>query len=304
MTTQTLRARLGGRARRRTQDLVASLNEGRCRDLTLLMTLLLLLLYAERSWYVRLPATVLAVLGSLSPPARAHRWFWLVTATVVSTGVYLNRLQVDNHKYLLAYWTIALLCACEAVKPAEMLRRSARRLIGLAFFFATLSKLLAPDYLDSSFFHHALLEDERFYRIAALAGRLPEEAFGFNQAAFAALGSHDSLLQRIVLSDTEKLGRLATGLTVWTIGIEALVALAFLWPRGGLAARYRDVLLLAFIVTTYAVAPVMGFGWVLIIMGFASCEADRPLTRAAYLGAFVLLQVYRLPWGDLAGLPG
>ena len=42
-----------------------------------------------------------------------------------------------------------------------MLAWNARALIGLAFAFAVLWKLLSPDYLDGRFFRVALVEDHR-----------------------------------------------------------------------------------------------------------------------------------------------
>jgi hypothetical protein len=49
--------------------------------------------------------------------------------------------------------------------------------------------------------------------------------------------------------------------------------------------------------TTYAVAPVASFGWLLLAMGASQCEADARRTRLAYLGVFALLIFYaRAPW--------
>jgi hypothetical protein len=49
-------------------------------------------------------------------------------------------------------------------------------------------------------------------------------------------------------------------------------------------------------VTVYAVAPVTGFGWLLLAMGVAQCRDDIRL-RAAYLLTFALLLVYEhVPW--------
>ncbi|MBW2715556.1 MAG: hypothetical protein JRD03_05745 [Deltaproteobacteria bacterium] len=62
----------------------------------------------------------------------------------------------------------------------------------------------------------------------------------------------------------------------------------------------RHTLLLVFCVTTYAVATVEGFGWLLISMGVAQCERRLVRTRALYIASFGLILVYReVPWARL-----
>jgi hypothetical protein len=52
---------------------------------------------------------------------------------------------------------------------------------------------------------------------------------------------------------------------------------------------------------TYAVAPVAGFGWLLLVMGLVTAETrDRWLVRA-YVAAFLLVLVYsEVPWAGAA----
>ena len=51
-----------------------------------------------------------------------------------------------------------------------------------------------------------------------------------------------------------------------------------------------------------AVAPVVGFGWVLVCLGLAQREPTRRMLPLAYLGAFLLVQVFTAPWVSVAGL--
>ena len=56
-------------------------------------------------------------------------------------------------------------------------------------------------------------------------------------------------------------------------------------------------LLVLFCTTAYALAPVAGFGWLLVSMGIAQCEPERRRMRLAYLVAFALiLLATRWPW--------
>jgi len=44
---------------------------------------------------------------------------------------------------------------------------------------------------------------------------------------------------------------------------------------------------------TLAVAPVAGFGWLLLLMGIAQCEPERTTVRALYLAIFFLILFYQ-----------
>ncbi|MCJ8283723.1 MAG: hypothetical protein MJK14_29075, partial [Rivularia sp. ALOHA_DT_140] len=61
----------------------------------------------------------------------------------------------------------------------------------------------------------------------------------------------------------------------------------------------RDWLLIVFIITTYFLLPVLGFAYVLAIMGLAQCPSTRVSVRTTYLCLFGLLQLARLPWENL-----
>ena len=51
----------------------------------------------------------------------------------------------------------------------------------------------------------------------------------------------------------------------------------------------------------YALAPVPGFGWLLLAMGLAQCPADASRWRAAYATVFFLVLFYtEIPWTELA----
>jgi hypothetical protein len=86
-------------------------------------------------------------------------------------------------------------------------------------------------------------------------------------------------------------------MTWWTVAVEGAVALTFLWPVGRGLSKVRDATLLTFCVTTYAVATVAGFGWLLLALGIAQCQPERRTTQLCYLAVFVLILFYRqVPW--------
>jgi hypothetical protein len=265
-------------------------------DLALRLTLLDLLLKPIGDWWLRPLLLGLAAGALLVPRLCAEPRLWWLLAALAATRVVVDWPLADNHAYLLAYWLFAIALALGGRDPARTLSTSARLLVGLAFAFASLWKLgLSADYLDGRFFRVALLADPRFEDLARLVGGLDPERLaelrGFvrqhvDGAALAGTGAPPEP-PRLVL--------LAQVLTRWTAFIEAAVAVVFLspWPRW--TARVRDPVLLLFCGTTYAVATVEGFAWLLLAMGVAQCEGRR--TGAAYLGVFALVLLYReVPW--------
>ena len=55
-----------------------------------------------------------------------------------------------------------------------------------------------------------------------------------------------------------------------------------------------------FCATTYALAPVAGFGWLLATMGLAQCRPDQRTLRGAYVAVFVLILLYtEIPWAGV-----
>lgn len=265
-------------------------------DLYAIMTLLLLLLYPSGFWYVRIPITVLCVSAFVFRALRLDAKFWFVVAMTVTAGNYQNWFLVDNHKYLLGYWCLALFCCLQTDDPKKSLAAIARWLIGLSFLFAIFWKVASGDYIDSTFFHYSLLLDDRFRAISESLGGMTREIGDANRAAYRALISFDSRLEAVTLLYPKGITNLAGVFTWWTLFIEALVAAGFLWPAGKSISKWRDYILIAFILSTYSVAPVLGFGWTLIIMGLAQCEERFKYIPRLYMLAFIILQVYNLPF--------
>ena len=71
--------------------------------------------------------------------------------------------------------------------------------------------------------------------------------------------------------------------------LELAVAVAFLVPRFG---RSRHWILIGFCTLVYAVAPVAGFGWVLLAMGLAQTDGPDQWIRRAYIAAFLFVLAY------------
>jgi hypothetical protein len=272
---------------------------GNTFDLAASMTLLLLMLYSGRDWYLERPITILACAAILHQPLRRSETYWFITTVFLAAGNYQNWFLIDNHKYLITYWSLAVYLSCLTPNPGKTIKTSARLLIGLAFLFATIWKLGSADYLNGAFFHYSLLMDERFASVAAFLGNLDIEAFMHNYSAMDSLLAFNSTLDSIQLQSTLQISILAKLITWWTIFIEGIIAVAFLWPEGKFISKGRDFLLLAFVLTTYLIAPVIGFGWVLVIMGASQSTTHFKYTQLLYILSFFILQIYLIPWTSI-----
>lgn len=269
-------------------------------DLVVRLTLLILLLRPGRDWRVA-PALLLAAGSALVwPRLQRQPALWGALALLTAARIWIDWPLSDNHAYLLAYWCLALGLALATAEPARALAPTARLLLGLVFACAVLWKLaLSRDYADGTFFAVTLLEDPRFGGFTRLVAGLGPDLL---ERAREALGQHvDGTIALVpVPALPARFWLVARGLTLWTVGLEALVALAFLWPAPVAGAATRNALLLVFCISTFAVAPVAGFGWLLVTLGLAQCRPERAATRAAYLGAFALILLYEdVPWSRL-----
>jgi hypothetical protein len=269
-------------------------------DQARLLSLLLLLLYVSDQWYVNVPVVGLALAGLLFANVRGKPLFWFTLTCFSAAGVYYNWLSADNHKYLLSYWCLAVFCSLYHPRAAECLATSARLLTALTFAFAAFWKLRSPDFLNGSFFHFEFLFDPRFEGKLQALGLADPRMFELNEVARRALSSYDSVLVQVPVVLDNTLRRAGVALSWWAIVMEAAIAIAFLAPPGSRISRVRHGLLLGFVASTYAIAPVIGFGWLLVIMGFVQCDPSWRKTRMLYLVCVLLLQAFRLPWQSFA----
>jgi hypothetical protein len=267
------------------------------------LTLLLILLHADDYWYIRGPSSILVLAGFFRPGLTRSSGYWLLLAVVSGFGNAINWQWADNHKYLITYWCLALALAMRGLSPLEDLRESARLLIGLSFAFAVFWKVTTKDFVNGDFFVTSLLFDERFGYVARAVAGMIRPVVAMNHAAQHALIGFDSSLSEVSLTYTAGVRIFARFFTYWALATESLVAVSFLRP--GDARTFglrRDHYLLAFLFSTYAIASVIGFGWVLATMGYAQLRRDAPRSLGRlYLLAVVVMQAYKLPWRMIFG---
>jgi hypothetical protein len=258
------------------------------------LTLACLLLAPIGAFDLRAAVLVLAVAGLLARALGEWTPFWLAIAGLAAWRVVYDWPLSDNHAYLLACWCLAIAIAFAGTTPSRDLARSARLLVGSAFALAVMQKtFVSSDYLDGTFFRWLLADDPRFEDLGRLLGRDGADL----ESTRALLRTLPGAPQPAVASfvETPALRLAAQALTALTLILEGLVALAFLAPARLVPVVARDASLLVFCVGTYAIAPVAGFGWLLVAMGVA--QSSSPGVRWLYLATFALIAFYEeVPW--------
>jgi hypothetical protein len=270
-------------------------------DTALRLTAIAVLLRPTGQWFVRPAVLGAAALLLISPRALRLPVLWLAIAVAIAVRIADDWPLADNHIYLLAYWSLAIALALRAAHPAAILGSSSRSLVGLAFVFAVVWKvLLAPDFLDGRFFRVTLQTDPRFAEASMLIGGLSADQLRANREALAPLPHGAAPLAPPTIVEPRRLQALAALSTWGIVGLEASVALLMLLPAGPRLAIVRHVALLLFCFVTYAFAPVAGFGWLLLVMGAAQTEPHQHWLQRLYVIAFLLVLFYaEVPWAGL-----
>ena len=264
------------------------------------MTLVLLLLKMDNFWYLQMGLVAICSAAIFHRPLVYKENFWLGILVFLIVTFYHQWYALDNHKYLIAFWCLALACACMSPDRDKTLALSARWLIGLCFAFAAGWKLITPEYTSGSFFHHLLLTDARFDDVAEWLGGVSRDGLIENRQSMSAWIEYGDPNSSLSLTSGPRIPALAGLLTWWTVAIETIIALSFLWSR---LTNLRDICLLFFIVSTYTIAPVIGFAWLLAIMGMAQCQWNRSKTwPALYLAAFWIVEIVsHIPVREILG---
>ena len=266
--------------------------------LTLRMTAVLMLLRPQGPPLLHTACLGVGTLALLAPTALTSAWLWFAAASIVALRIASDWPLADNHVYLLAYWCLALGLALGGAAPSLTMSRTARWLIAAAMAFAVLWKCaLSPDYLDGRFFRMTLIVDERFEDVVRLAGAMSRDEIDRHRVALTPLPPGAQLAEDELLVESTVFHRLALFLTWAALISELALAIVFLVPLPAARQWIRHGLLLTFCTLVYPVAPVAGFGWLLLAMGLSQAPVGEIGWRRAYATVWVwVLVVTELPW--------
>lgn len=263
-------------------------------DLCFRATALLLICYGPAEWYLRSGCWMLMGIALLNDQWRHRGSLWLTTSIMLALGAGFNWTTADNHKYLMAYWCLALCCACRAGdRKHSVLQSNASLLTGLVMLLGTVWKLSSADYRSGAFFEFTFLTDHRFIPLVTALTDVTRQDVLTNGEILNQLTTgyvENVNPQSVVLNFAPAVRHLAMVVTWWTVAIEGLCAAAFLWPSCQ-NRRVRHVLLLAFAATTYAVAPIAGFGGLLLVMGMTLTAESPTITYRIYAVMFLFVLI-------------
>jgi hypothetical protein len=221
----------------------------------------------------------------LIPALRQKAAYWLPGLLPVVYFYLVKNITflVINHKHMMAYlyliWVVSFWWKPERCRTI-VLSVLARRLIAICFILAVYGKFSSPQFLNGSFMQQQMLWDGRLKDNTRLIFNLSKEQAAHNERVFAELYNkniHHPVEAGLIIP--KGLPQVAFGLSVWTIFIESLVALCFLSSRLTIFFRFRHLVLLAFIATTYPIATVPGFAMVLAVLGFMEAFSARQNKR-------------------------
>jgi len=278
-----------------------AVDDGGVPDVVLTLTAIILLLRPFDIWWVAPFVLAAACLSLVFRAVRRAPITWMLVAALVAARIVAVWPMSDNHIYLLAYWCLAIGLALSSPSPAATLSTSSRWLLGAMFAMAVVWKaVLSADYVDGRFFRVALLTDERFADASLVLGGLSRNQMAENRTFLEPLPEGAELFHPPAFVDPPRLRAVAAIATWGGLVLEALIALTFLIPAGGRIQVARHGSLLAFCATTYALAPVAGFGWLLATMGLTQCGTDQRVLRGAYVAVFILILMYtEIPWAGI-----
>ena len=267
-------------------------------SLVLRLTVIILLLRPMGPWWIGPFLLAVAVLALIFPRVLFAPATWFGLAVLTAIRIIEDWPLADNHIYLLAYWCLAIALALGSRNAIVVLRRSSRLLIGLAFLFAVIWKLvLSPDYIDGRFFRATYLTDTRFENVTMFVGGLTTDQLAESRNYLQPLPEGTVRTEVPRLHDAPSFTALVYFSTWSTVLLEALCAFFFLFRFRDRSSIVPHVLLLMFCIGTYAVAAVPGFGWLLLTMGLASVDPENRGLRAAYITTWLLVLAYFfVPW--------
>jgi len=261
-------------------------------DIALIMTLILVFTYSEDVLGIRRPLQFITATGLIfyrflgkSP------YYWALVTVILTIGHSYLWFSIDNHKYLMNYWCFAISIALFFKDSKPVLKLNARLLIGLCFLFATFWKITNPGYVDGSFFEYLLVGgDDRFDNFSKFVTGISDSTLSTNKELINLLATVSSDSLELVSGRRVKI--IAQIMTWWTVIIEGLIAVYFLFGKYLSTYKFKDYILAIFIVSTYPIATVIGFGWLISAMGAAQVNNRDTYIKVLYLFMFIFLAIF------------
>lgn len=263
--------------------------------LTLKLTVIFLLLHDYSNEDLRGLSILIILIGVmmlLHEKLLFSRVLWICYFVIMAVVIICFVSSMDNHKYLIAYWTLACALAIGTDRTHYVMSENARGLIGLAFLFALVWKILGGEYLDGSFFRGVMLIDDRFWLFTKSITGISADALESFDDLLAYFEIFPAGTSYLAFAPTAVMQPYALAMSGWTLFIEGVIAVSFLVRREFFLTNLRNWFLVLFLATTYVLAPVSGFAMILCIMGLAQVPDHKKAWRLSYVFTFFILQLW------------
>lgn len=268
-------------------------------ETTLRLTLVLLLLYGDAGETIGVRVAAAALLAI--PPLLTFAPAWIAIALFAIGSIWRARYAADNHQFLICYWVIAIALTVAFVGEegrARALRVTARALVAVIFLAASAWKFHGGEFVDGSFMHFTMLVDPRFQVLTAWLSGQSVADVAEGAAATTYLGLSGANAIAIPIQSSPTVAAFALGLSWAGMLGEGAIGVAHTLPQ-----RYayvpRLTLFWLFVATTYFLFPVMGFAFVLAILGYAQCNSDDRRGRIAFISLVAVIHLTLIPWQRL-----
>jgi hypothetical protein len=248
----------------------------------------------------------ICILGLFNVKGRARKsklkktWLMMTAGSLLS--LYLDWPNSSNHSFLFFYTNLSVFistCFSDDLRD-KILMNNLRYLIGTSMLFAVIQKLSTPEFISGDFFYYLFYVDTRFSTLAELffLQDHAHQAYSFflsflNEFAEAnRLGAAEFTLDFPV---NHLLSGISKALAFFIIGLEMILAVAFLAPQKTWLSKHRDIVLAVFCLGTYTVSLEIIFGMLLMTAGFIQSRRDSKWTQQLYLAvALILAGAYSL----------
>jgi hypothetical protein len=272
-------------------ELSRQLNGRSSFDLACLCALLFAVGFGSDSWLTLMAGIIVLMAIGWKPAWIQHPILWLVLSLAWGTQVALHWFDSDNHRFLFVYLCLALFLHADHPKRDELFALAARLLIGAVFCIAVIQKVSNAEFRSGAYMEITLLTDARVVPILKQALGLDGSTAQLNLERMESVvdGSRQT---SVALIRPPLLRRGAIVLTWWTVLIETLIAMTFLIPRLG---RWRNEFLQIFLITSYTLIPITGFGLILVALGVGQSQVRGFAPRLGYLFALGVL-IVSLSW--------
>ena len=257
-----------------------------------LLSAVIALLMAAHWTPMALPAVMVIGLAVLRPQTIVRPVVWWGVAGLWFMALIVAQERMEDHVYLFAVWLVALASSLSTKGDDNFLDQvawHARTLIGVTFTAAVAWKIYFGEFISGMALWVFVLLDSRFAPLATVVGLSDAEV------EQGRLGLTDLLAGAIDTVSPEAastvMWRIAA-VAVFTLVLEAVIAVAHLLPDSNRLAVLRLPSLVLFAVVTYSVVPVLPFAALLALLAMTTARWRREALWA--FPVIVVVPVIRL----------